>query len=321
MCESAWHHRCNEWTVASMAAIDKPKRLICVGSQDHAPFLYEPSLEYPNTKYIALSHCWGKVQPMRTLQGNIKDMRKSIPWMEMPKTFQDTITIARKLGIEYAWIDSLCIVQDDLDDWAKESSKMGDIYSGAYLTIAAAAAHDSSAGFLGARQNLTKVVSLRLKGSLKAHDIHVRPRLDSLGKGPLQDRGWAFQERILSPRILRFLEHEMEWECHSARCCECESRILFLSERLPMHYTSNTDSTYFWGRDFVADFSRLKLTQEMDTLPALSGIAASYREVTAEDYLAGLWKTHLAPGLLWRSKTPGTLPTSWRAPSWSWASV
>lgn len=78
--------------------------------------------------YVALSHCWGKTQPLRTTSATIADRLISIPTADMPQTFRDAVLITRELGLEYLWIDSLCIVQDSQEDWEKESAKMGDIY-------------------------------------------------------------------------------------------------------------------------------------------------------------------------------------------------
>lgn len=44
------------------------------------------------------------------------------------------------------WIDGLCIVQDDANDWVVEAAEMGDVYSQALLTIAAASASDGRGG-------------------------------------------------------------------------------------------------------------------------------------------------------------------------------
>lgn len=41
----------------------------------------------------------------------------------------------RWLEILYLWIDSFCIVQDDLDDWVKEVVKMKEIYLGSVVVI------------------------------------------------------------------------------------------------------------------------------------------------------------------------------------------
>jgi hypothetical protein len=69
-----------------------------------------------------------------------------VPPAALPKTFQDAINMAGFLEIEFLWIDSLCILQDDVDDWAKESSLMTNVYDGSYVNIVAPGAIDGSVG-------------------------------------------------------------------------------------------------------------------------------------------------------------------------------
>jgi len=64
----------------------------------------------------------------------------------IPKTFQDSITIALKLNIRYLWIDSLRIVQDDAQDWEIEFSKMSYIYQDATLMLATTKSSSDSYG-------------------------------------------------------------------------------------------------------------------------------------------------------------------------------
>jgi hypothetical protein len=68
-----------------------------------------------------------------------------------------------------------------------------------------------------------------------------------------------------------------------------------------------------------------KLSRATDILPSISAIAEKFQAVLGDDYLAGLWKTDLKRGLLWRRRIFSNLiahPTAeYRAPSWSWASV
>ena len=76
--------------------------------------------------------------------------------------------------------------------------------------------------------------------------------------------------------------------------------------------------------DLVHQYSGCGLTVETDKLVAISGIAKRIQEVLNDDYLAGMWATHLPVGLLWRiwrPLHPYALSHSYRAPSWSWASV
>lgn len=56
---------------------------------------------------------------------------------DIAPTFRDAIKVTRQLGFRYLWIDSLCIIQDDEEEWKRESRIMGDIFTGACVTIAA----------------------------------------------------------------------------------------------------------------------------------------------------------------------------------------
>jgi len=59
---------------------------------------------------------------------------------------QDTMKFARRLGIQYLWIDALCIIQegDNGDDWEREALLMDKVYCNAYCNISATWSVDSS---------------------------------------------------------------------------------------------------------------------------------------------------------------------------------
>lgn len=48
--------------------------------------------------------------------------------------------VSKYLGYRYLWIDSLCIIQDDHQDWQRESGRMADVYSNADLVLGATSA-------------------------------------------------------------------------------------------------------------------------------------------------------------------------------------
>jgi hypothetical protein len=117
----------------------------------------------PKVGYAALSHCWGKVQPVRLMKTNVAALKGSIAIASLPKTFQDAIAVTRRLQLRYIWIDSLykpcnpplksflvtqsrCIIQDDPKDWNRESSRMRDVYRNATFCIAATAAEHGGVG-------------------------------------------------------------------------------------------------------------------------------------------------------------------------------
>jgi hypothetical protein len=83
-----------------------------------------------------------------------------MPLAILPKTHQDAVIIARRLGIRYLWIDSLYIIQDDDLDWERESSKMAAIYQQAYLTIAATRSENTAGGCFSRRPLITKEIEV-----------------------------------------------------------------------------------------------------------------------------------------------------------------
>ena len=104
--------------------------------------MHEPQNE--TMQHICLSHCWGSYRPLKLEKATLEVFKSRISWNSLPLTFQDAISFARKLGVKYIWIDSLCIIQDDREDWERESANMAAIYQGLLLALAATRAESSS---------------------------------------------------------------------------------------------------------------------------------------------------------------------------------
>jgi hypothetical protein len=102
--------------------------------------------------YAALSYCWGASLPLKTTTANLEAHQSAIGFDTLPRTLQDAILIVRWMGIGYVWIDCLCILQDSKADWEYEAARMADVYSNAYLTLAASRAEHCNEGFLGLRR-------------------------------------------------------------------------------------------------------------------------------------------------------------------------
>jgi hypothetical protein len=112
-----------------------PTRVIRDGSANKEPHLHISGGEYD--KYVTLSDCWGGVNPFTTTIRTLRQRMQNIRSSELPKTFQDAVIITRSLGVAYLWIDSLCILQDDTEDWSKEAARMKDVYTNCYAMISA----------------------------------------------------------------------------------------------------------------------------------------------------------------------------------------
>lgn len=306
-----------------------PKRVIFVGSNNSDVYLREVEGDQIG-RYACLSHCWGNIQPLKTTSQSIVAHQITIPWDDLPKTFQDAIVFCRSLGVTYIWIDSLCIVQDDDDDWASESAKMGLIYAGAIFTIAAMASKDGNGGCFRTDDRKPLEFSLTDSGfdqikvfvtpgshEKQVQRIYFPPEKEPEKESPLQDRGWTLQEILLSRRIIYFHKYEIAWECQRELRCECR---VGSTSQLP------GGACRFPWEVIVNDYSRRSLSSSRDKLPALSGIAYSFKRDfrlwNLGKYYAGLWEMNLVDQLCWVGKGgPLSRPSGYRAPTWSWASV
>jgi hypothetical protein len=132
--------------------IGLPSRLIDIGqsSTNDQLRLYMNDMP-PGIQYATLSHCWGTIDIVKLTRQNIQEFQDKIDFEKLTKTFQQTIQVIRYLGLRYLWIDCLCIIQDDKDDWAKESGLMASVYGGSALNIAATGARNGSEGLLSRR--------------------------------------------------------------------------------------------------------------------------------------------------------------------------
>lgn len=335
-----------------------PSRLVFVGSKGD---VVRPRLENrPSSQpYIALSHCWGDQKAiLRTTKANIEELIIDIPWTNLPKTFQDAVTITRALEIGYLWIDSLCIVQDDRLDWKTESAKMADIYAGAHLTIAATGASSATAGCFFARwhepkfgvqithaeaqyqsDRVTSIQGIKVRYNSRAHTQFTGSLHPPMKGAPLWTRAWAFQERILSNRIIHFHAEEMVWECRESQECECgylawdrargtttTTRFLAREGFTRAEKHKNPLETYNTWLQLVQEFTKLDISSELDRFPAICGIATSLQPSMKADYIAGVWSDRIGQGLFWkkrsyqRSRRTHSTPDHY-VPTWSWASV
>ena len=195
----------------------KSVRLFCVSKGTTAP-----------EKYVALSHRWGdptQHQQFCTTRSNLDSFKNGIDYDQLPRTFQDAITVTRGVGLRFLWIDSLCIVQDDSQDWERESKRMEAVYSSAYCTIAATCAEGSTDGFLKDRPERPYIIKRTTSGP----DVYICEAIDNfqadVEDSELNQRGWVLQERVLSSRTIYFTEKQCYWECGDGIRCETLAKL------------------------------------------------------------------------------------------------
>ncbi|KAK4638907.1 hypothetical protein QC761_703460 [Podospora bellae-mahoneyi] len=330
-----------------------PTRVIDIGAAEQPPRLRLHIPQNESARYVALSHCWGSPEKAaRTIKmtaDNLSQFQTEIPWIKLTKTFQDAVIITRRLGIRYLWIDSLCIIQGDAQDWAIEASKMTTVYANAFFVIAASGATDGDGGcFLGSRAaSVEGVLPIECSGvggrkstayarrvrrsyedsrriTRSAQSVH--GWMTGLGQ-PLEKRAWTYQEEKLANRILYYTQDELQWRCATFNACECSPpSVNTLAHDLSRTQDGNSE---VWCRMVLA-YTQRELTYISDRLPALSGIATGWELSENDTFCAGLWRRGLPRQLLWmRSHEMDTsIPVisskrhpEYYAPTWSWASI
>jgi hypothetical protein len=149
--------------------------------------------------YATLSHCWG--DPEKVIQLRRSNIHRFI-WCgidvdRLPRSFKEAIEVARRLGVRYIWIDSLCIIQPPSEedpsnkshkkklnkekpdkgrlfkknthesDWEDESKRMHEVYGHSYCNISATDSDDSQKGLFRNRSTerwWIGLVSLKVEG-------------------------------------------------------------------------------------------------------------------------------------------------------------
>lgn len=319
-----------------------PTRVLDVGLQAGDTIRLFESFAGHHAPYAALSHCWGSKQTFTTSPESLEARKRSIDFDELPPTFRDAVEVSRMIGLRYLWIDSLCIIQGDMDDWRRESARMRGVYSNATVVIAASRATSDSTGFLHPRPVGERIAISYAKDEAMTACHYLQrviqpltPYADPLVSEPLHKRAWALQERYLATRTLFSASHLMFWECKtliSAEDGRTEERLAHRVEQLVPVISASSIASRESTRELaryrpwystVEKYMSCRLTYSSDRLTAIYGVAESIWQETRDVYLAGLWRGGLVSGLMWRRYRSSALQQheSYVAPSWSWASV
>ncbi|KAK0723582.1 heterokaryon incompatibility protein-domain-containing protein, partial [Lasiosphaeria miniovina] len=265
----------------------------------------------------------------------------------LPRSLQDAIVVARTLGAPYIWIDALCIVQDDLADWADQAAQMWQIFENSDLTIAAVSARNVFEGFLERPWHQSVKVACERRaadgegeeedgqvsrGELALQFPHNSSNSDSLVNSRWNERAWIFQEQILCSRILYFLDELLAMDClssqlrtevpldHKPRTQRNPWTPKILPKTGTSHVRTRGDDYLDWYA-LMTFYSGKQLSFPEDKLPAVSGLAHKMLQTHNDTYLAGLWKGDLCRGLMWwpMNNIRAAEYSTYVAPSWSWA--
>jgi hypothetical protein len=274
----------------------------------------------------------------------LKKHLAEVPMEKVPQTVADSIRVCRALGIRFLWVDALCIIQGDREDWSKESFQMSRIYENSYLTLCIVQGDSCSSGFLhkdyspaNVRIKFQSKLNSSVAGNITLRMLHppsatIRRYTKQDGKyGRADDapgnsdlgsawgtRGWGTRgwgTRGWGTRGWTFQEDQLaprkvffgNLMFHVSRGSELEAADGSIVGHF--RFIETMDSLQrglgTWY-NMITAYSDRNLTVEQDNFPAIAALARTFGEsFKGQTYLAGLWESDIHKGLLW------TCPGAW----------
>ncbi|KAH8590353.1 heterokaryon incompatibility protein-domain-containing protein [Bisporella sp. PMI_857] len=331
------HHNCSQreqyWSTRKQC--DNPEQywptVIFAGNPDLKKLKLQ-KLE-KGQDYIVLSHCWGTPPD---LKGRQKRKTEGFSYDDLPKIFQDAVQVTRELGIKYLWIDALCIVQNDKEEWKKEGKHMENVFASAYCTIAASSSPSWEHGFLERKLSPQYFQVYFGANGRYGRNVYVCDNTNDFSndvdEGSLSGRAWVLQERMLSRRTIHFSENQTYWECGNGVICENFTQLTCPPERKQYVLDSNfPQQLKKSGYDSMADFfqflfkryTECGITVKSDRKVAISGLIQRIESTFKTEARYGIFSYFLSKLLLWKradgkEKTAPIVYQDGEVPSWSW---
>jgi hypothetical protein len=277
--------------------VDVKRRCIVEGKQSH--------------KYMALSYRLGNAAPFRLGPRDLNTLRKDSVLEDaqilnrLPLTVRHAMLLADELGFDYLWTDVLCNLHEGPATLADQLNKMSAKYASAVITVVAADG-DGADGISGLRGVSAPREPLQVVFAI-CDEFLVVPGTGSIdatnGDVAYNSRGWTYQEFIMSPRKLVFMNREAHWVC---QCCERRESD---ARDMKRGKGGSFDPSQFIrsGYPDLEQLSKLlswynvrDLTHPEDALPAISGLLAVLSRGFEGEFLHELPERSFDISLSWR---------------------
>ncbi|CAH0043235.1 unnamed protein product [Clonostachys rhizophaga] len=329
-----------------------PPRLLQVDAGGNFRLVLKDNVK-PWARYAILTHCYATDDgTTRLMQSTFERFLSSQPLSILPPSYRDAFTVLQRMGLQYLWIDRLCVLQDSRSDLAAHENARKDIHANSFLGIGAAWSSSPASGLFVERD--PECVVANDNQFYTANDGTIIPlsakslvqRINFLNE-PLSRSASALEARFLTPRMVHFGSKMVFWECYGAIADEVHPRArhintgsgreseidLFGSDIKPLHgiqYTPSNNRTaqiLSQWRAIVEQYTQCEVQQQDGGGRLLAHVASEIKRLLEQEsvqevtYLAGMWKNFFPAELLWHSIPNATRRVRDRAPSWSWLSL
>ncbi|KAF4333539.1 hypothetical protein FBEOM_12651 [Fusarium beomiforme] len=295
--------------------------------------------------FVALSYRWGSSTSLHVDKDTFSRMASpgsiSTNNAFLTPTVRDAIYTVRAIGERYLWVDAICLSPQNDEQLAEQLQLMGGIYASAKLTIVALDG-DASTGLRGLKcqsssRSLSNIFPWKDGKSIMVRHLPALSVRDPEASEYFQ-RGWTFQEYILSQRRLIFGDQQIHWQCPCATLHEDRPDS---QDQLPTQEFPNIKKGWPDVKELnvlLNEYNSRELTHPEDAFPAVNGLLTYLENYSFElGFLFGLPRAFFSAALMWcnRSERHGVktrsgllrrqpskrrqsiLPST-HLPSWSW---
>ncbi|KAI9644917.1 hypothetical protein NHQ30_006951 [Ciborinia camelliae] len=317
------NHKCGESFTSLTGDYRIPAEFKCIDVEQMC--IVEPP---ERCRYLTLSYVWGAGQKFVSLKENYKHL--STPGGlndyldQLSRTIQDAIDVTKRLQERYLWIDSLCIIQDGLEEKQNALEDMGLVYSQALLMICAADDRCPEDGLRGV--NVARKLPQHAREIMPGLTLSAQYAFDSyLDTSIYNSRGWTYQEEQFSSRILVFTNDQIYFRCTNAVCSEIvvsdtgmnhDPQLKYPDTKRRLIGRNETSLSMLYFRAVETYTARL-LTYPSDIINALAGVLDTQGKAMNCDIFYGLPSAIFDMALLWQPS--GEMIRREGFPSWSWA--
>lgn len=103
-----WMHSLQPIAQSATATLNYlPSRLIQLCDEGGLRIVKTSAIEGHEPKFAALSYVWGTNQTFILLSTTEEMLTTGFGTEQLPKTIEDAVTVTRRIGIKYIWVDAL----------------------------------------------------------------------------------------------------------------------------------------------------------------------------------------------------------------------
>ncbi|KAL3593320.1 hypothetical protein FPOAC2_07616 [Fusarium poae] len=239
-----------------------------------------------STRYVALSYVWGKPKkdvgpspPPSKCETKASQEDSNVLPHDIPETVEDAMIVTAALGFRFLWVDRYCVPQAEInaEDRHCQIKQMDKIYSGADLTIIAAAGEGPQYGLPGVKKTPRKRQRHGCFGKHTLVSTMTSPGLLIQGTS-WYSRAWTYQEAIFSRRRLLFTDEQVFFECQKMSCRETVDYMWPLNEYAIFQeaYITAIQGGIDPVLNHIIKYTRRQLTYDSDALNAILGVLRLY---------------------------------------------